>query len=136
MRWVAVVTFMVGLVLALGLARMLAWPILSLMEAAQEIEEGDWEETNIDQLAETRGGDEVARLSRIFASMAREVYTREWSLRRQVEELRIEIDVVKRQKQVSEIVESDFFQDLQAKARSMRSRSRRKEQDASGDKAS
>ena len=53
----------------------------------------------------------------------------------QVRELRIEIDEVKRKKQVSEIVESDFFQDLRAKARDMRSRSRRPAQDEPGDKA-
>jgi len=36
--------------------------------------------------------------------------------------LRIEIDEGKRQKQVDEIVETDFFQDLQAKARAIRTR--------------
>jgi len=51
-----------------------------------------------------------------------------------VRKLKIEVDEVKRTKQVSEIVESDFFQDLQAKARSMRSR-RGPAQDAPGDKA-
>jgi hypothetical protein len=40
----------------------------------------------------------------------------------QIQQLRIEIDEAKRQQQVSEIVDSDFFQDLQAKAKSMRSR--------------
>jgi hypothetical protein len=56
--------------------------------------------------------------------MVGKVRQREQSLRRQVEELRIEIDVAKRQKQVSEIVDSDFFQDLQTRARALRQRKR------------
>ena len=63
--------------------------------------------------------------------MVGKVYQREQTLRRQVEELKIEIDEVKRKKQVSEIVESDFFQDLQAKARRMRSRGRSEAQSES-----
>jgi adenylate cyclase len=38
----------------------------------------------------------------------------ESSLKQQLEELKIEIDEVKRQKQVTQITESDFFRDLQA----------------------
>lgn len=40
----------------------------------------------------------------------------------QFQQLRIEIDEAKRQEQVSEIVDSDFFRDLQTKAHSIRSR--------------
>lgn len=52
-----------------------------------------------------------------------EVQRREAQLNNQIRELRIEIDVIKRQRQVSEIVESDFFQVLQAKANDIRRRS-------------
>lgn len=57
-----------------------------------------------------------------LAVAALEAYIREQSLKHEIQQLRIEIDEVKRQKQVSEIVDSDFFQDLQAKARTIRSR--------------
>jgi GAF domain-containing protein len=57
-----------------------------------------------------------------LAVAALEAYIREQSLRQQIQQLRIEIDEVKRQKQVSEIVDTDFFQDLRAKARAMRDR--------------
>jgi CHASE3 domain sensor protein len=57
-----------------------------------------------------------------LAVAALEAYIREQSLKQQIQQLRIEIDEAKRQKQVSEIVDSDFFQDLQAKAQSIRSR--------------
>lgn len=59
-----------------------------------------------------------------LAGVAMDSYLREQALRQEIEQLRIEIDDSKRQKQVSEIVESDFFQDLQSKARTLRTRSR------------
>ena len=52
-----------------------------------------------------------------------EAYIRERNLRQQIQQLRIEIDEVKRQQQVSEIIETDFFQDLQDKAKRIRRRS-------------
>lgn len=57
-----------------------------------------------------------------LAVAALEAYIREQSLKQQIQQLRIEVDEAKRQKQVSEIVDTDFFQDLQAKAREIRSR--------------
>jgi len=64
----------------------------------------------------------------LLAAAALEAYLREQGLREQIQQLRIEIDEVKRQQQVKEIVGSDFFQDLQAKARSVRSRNARTEE--------
>ena len=54
--------------------------------------------------------------------MVDKVYQREQTLRKQVEELKIEIDEVRRRKDVVDIVETDFFRDLQSKAREMRER--------------
>ena len=59
-----------------------------------------------------------------LAAAALEAYIREQSLRQVIQQLRIEIDEVKRQQQVSEIVDTDFFQDLQERARAMRARKR------------
>ena len=50
------------------------------------------------------------------------VRQRESTLQRQIKELQIEIDHVKQSKQVKEIVETEFFQELQSKARAMRTR--------------
>jgi hypothetical protein len=61
-------------------------------------------------------------LAETFSFMVDKVRVREITLKRQVEELKIEIDEVKRQQQVREIVDTDFFQDLQAKARAARVR--------------
>jgi len=62
----------------------------------------------------------LATLAAEFAQMAAQVREREEALQRQVEQLRIEIDEVKKQRQVDEIVESDYFQSLKAKAAGLR----------------
>jgi len=59
-----------------------------------------------------------------LAVAAVEAYMREEGLRQEIQKLRIEIDEVKRQEQVSEIVDSDFFQDLRARAGNLRKRKR------------
>jgi HAMP domain-containing protein len=66
--------------------------------------------------------DELGQLARVFQNMCREVYAREARLRQEVHELRIQIDQAKQQQQVSEITESDYFQNLQARAKDIRRR--------------
>jgi CHASE3 domain sensor protein len=69
----------------------------------------------------------LQRLTESLSSLAvaaLEAYVREQSLRHEIQQLRIEIDEVKRQQQVEAIVETDFFQNLRAKAQAMRSRNR------------
>ncbi len=73
-------------------------------------------------MVRTRLADEINVLASNFSVMVNKVYHREQTLRRQVEELKIEIDETKRIRQVAEIVETDFFRDLQVKADRMRSR--------------
>lgn len=70
-----------------------------------------------------RSTDEVGTLARIFDKMAKEVRAREKRLRQEIADLRIEIDVNKRQRQVSEIADTDYFRDLQKKARELRGES-------------
>lgn len=110
---------------ALLVAQSISRPLLRLTRAAGLMEAGKLTDEEAGQLKATGGDDEIAQLSKMFGQMAEEVIIREEALRRQVEELRIEIDEAKRQKQVNEIVESDFFQDLQARARTMRTRKAR-----------
>jgi GAF domain-containing protein len=68
----------------------------------------------------------------LLAAAALEAYSREQDLKEQIEKLRIEIDEVKRQRLVSEIVDTDFFRDLQAKADAVRLG--RRQRPARGDK--
>lgn len=64
-----------------------------------------------------------------LAVAALEAYQREQALRQEIKQLRIEIDEAKLEQQVSETVETDFFQDLQAKARDIRRRRRQARSD-------
>lgn len=57
-----------------------------------------------------------------LAVAALEAYVREQALRQEIQQLRIEIDEAKLQKTISETVDSDFFQDLQARAADIRRR--------------
>ncbi|MBN2548040.1 MAG: HAMP domain-containing protein [Anaerolineales bacterium] len=102
-------------------SRYLTSPITRLTVAAERVGEGDYEQ-DFTSLTQDKVKDEIDVLASSFASMVDKVYQRELTLRRQVEELRIEIDETKRRSQVSEIVETDFFRDLQAKADHMRTR--------------
>jgi GAF domain-containing protein len=61
-----------------------------------------------------------------LAVAALEAYIREQALRQEIQQLRIEIDAAKREQQVEEIVETDFFRDLQTKAKAMRQRGQRR----------
>jgi len=122
------ITYVTLFILVYVVSNAFTAPIIRLTRAADRIGEGAYEQ-GLNDLAANRMDDafpdEIESLSEVFQSMVNKVYQREQTLRRQVEELKIEIDDVKRQKQVSEIVDTDFFQDLQAKARLMRERGRR-----------
>lgn len=100
-------------------------PIIRLSDAAERVGEGDYEQ-DFSSLVKGRLPDEIDALAGNFAIMVSKVYQREQNLRRQVEALKIEIDDARRSVQVSEIVETDFFRELQAKAAQMRSRRSRK----------
>jgi methyl-accepting chemotaxis protein len=67
-------------------------------------------------------GDEVSTLTELFNIMLDKVRGREENLKQEVVQLKIEIDQVKREKQVKEIVDSDFFSDLKSKSETMRKR--------------
>lgn len=117
----AAVLSVVLLIMVYLIARALTQPIGRLTAAAKLVGEGRYDQ-DLSSLSHTRLKDEIVLLSEVFVSMAGKIAQREQSLIRKVEELKIEIDESKRQKQVDEIVDSDFFQDLQAKARALRAR--------------
>lgn len=67
----------------------------------------------------------LQRMMESFSSLAvaaLEAFAREQKLKSEIQQLRIEIDQSKRQKQVSEIVDSDFFKNLSVRAKEMRQR--------------
>nr|MBN1230039.1 HAMP domain-containing protein [Anaerolineae bacterium] len=110
------------------IARQLTQPIISLTGVAERIADGDYE-VDLASLISDKYKDEIDTLANVFDIMVGKVYQREQSLKKRVAELEIMIDQTKVNEQVSEIVDSDFFQELQAKAASIRNRSRSKEED-------
>jgi methyl-accepting chemotaxis protein len=113
---------LVGLIVAvLAISSTVTRPIVALTRAAQRIAQGDYEQ-DLSAFRSGRLRDEVAALTEVFELMVSKVHQREQTLRRQVEELKIEIDEAKRQKQVSEIIDSDYFQRVQSRAMEMRKR--------------
>jgi hypothetical protein len=64
--------------------------------------------------------DELGYLGRVFQKMVREVYAREQQLTQQLQQLQVEIDNNKLQREVAEIEESDYFKNLQQTAKEIR----------------
>jgi two-component system, cell cycle response regulator len=66
--------------------------------------------------------DALGQLARVFVRMARQVAAREAELRKEIQVLRIEIDDVQKTRHVSEITETEYFQELRKKAGDLRRR--------------
>ena len=114
---------LVGL-LALGVALRLAWgisqPTGRLIQAAVALEQGGYRSEQLSAEASRR--DDLGRLARVFDRMAQQVQTRESELHSRIRQLRIEIDEVKRARQVAAITETEQFKELQGKVQQMRRR--------------
>jgi CRP-like cAMP-binding protein len=87
--------------------------------AAAAVEAGIYNPESIDQVAARK--DELGQLARVFQRMVRQVHAREASLKEQVADLRVEIDEIKKARQVAEITETQYFQQLRSKAQRIRS---------------
>jgi len=78
-------------------------------------------ESNALQLI-TKRPDELGSLAQVFRRMASDVHERTGKLKQQVSQLIIKIDEMRRKEQVSEITDTDFFNDLQKRATELRKR--------------
>lgn len=121
------ITYGTLFVLVLLVSEVITKPITNFTKAAEQIGEGNYEQ-DFSAFIQRRFSDEIGTLASVFDLMVDKVRKREEKLKEKVKKLEIKIDQVKRQKQVNDIVESDFFQDLQVKARELRSRNRKKKQ--------
>lgn len=108
----------VNLVLLGGwwLSSIISKPITALVGASQAVETGRFEDVNLKNVE--KRSDEMGALARVFSSMAAQVYEREQSLKEEVIDLRmkvqvfIKIDEAKKERDLNEITESDFFNEL------------------------
>jgi CheY-like chemotaxis protein len=88
--------------------------------AAAAIKANTFQPESLDEVA--RRSDELGQLALVFQEMARQVYAREQHLQRQVQQLRIEIDQERRAREVADITESEYFQQLLGRADELRNR--------------
>lgn len=86
--------------------------------AAAAVEEGKFQFSMLDTIVSRNDG--LGQLARVFKGMIIQIRQREETLKRQVEELTIEIDQTKRVQQVSQITQTDYFQELQQKVKKLR----------------
>jgi two-component system, cell cycle response regulator len=92
-----------------------------VVDAATAVENGTFAPESLDAVA--RRDDALGQLARVFRRMAREVIAREEDLKKELRQLRIEIDEGRAAAQVAEITESDYFRNLRRKAEELRSHS-------------
>lgn len=92
-----------------------------LTAVTQKVAEGDYG-VDVEQSAKALFADEMTDLANSFKIMTQKVGERERTLTQTVQVLRVEIDQAKRKDAVSEIVDSDFFNDLTKKAGVMRAK--------------
>ncbi len=149
---VLVLTGLAVLTISGLLARQIAAPIQQLIEAARSVERGDFQLDILNLILHSRSAirrlveaarsvkqegfklsvlsslfqsqpeDEIVHLARVFREMAIQVQKREQHLKQQVQQLRIEVDEMKKARQVAEITETEYFKQLQKKAKELRSR--------------
>ncbi|HEU4322063.1 MAG TPA: HAMP domain-containing protein [Roseiflexaceae bacterium] len=112
-----IVVISLVLLLSHGISRSFS----TLTRAAERVAEGDYSQ----DFSRGYGGmvqDETTTLAFAFQKMIDKVAAREQRLRQQVQDLKIEIDLSKQERQVAEITDTDYFRNLQVKARVLRSR--------------
>ena len=115
------ITYLSLFILIWFLSSQLTHPIVLLTRMSVHVGEGLYEQ-DFTSLSKGWVHDEINILASNFADMVGKVYQREKNLQRQVDILKIEIDENKRRLQVAEIIETEFFKELQIRAENMRAR--------------
>lgn len=118
--------FFVGVVIVavfnLNAANVISAPLRQLTQYARKVATADYSPTPIRQ--GPFFDDEITTLTQVFEQMVAKVREREESLKKQVVDMQISIDEVKRARQVEEITNTEFFSKLKEEAQVMRARSR------------
>ena len=115
---IAIATLAAALAAAVIGARRVARPVGQLTAAARKVEDASYEPGSLTEVAERP--DEIGTLAQVFDRMAREVRAREERMQREIKELTVQIDESKRRRQVAEVTETDYFRDLQRRAKDLR----------------
>ena len=125
-RAVAALAIVAGLALFGGwwLSTIISKPVTALVGASRAVESGRIEDVNLKDVE--KRSDEMGALARVFSSMVARVYEREQTLKEEVLDLRmkvkifIEIDEAKKESDLHEITESDYFNELMERVDELR----------------
>lgn len=115
------ITYVVGCALVYILSGYFSRPLVELATMAEGIGEGEYE-LHCVPWTKARIHDEITTLAQVLVTMGRNIHHREQTLVSQVQQLRIEVDEAKKRRQVEEITDTEYFHDLQGKARQLRER--------------
>lgn len=91
----------------------------AVIDAAESIQAGDYDVSSLEPVAGR--ADRLGALARVVVEMAGEVEARESDLRRQVADLRIEIDHSQLRRRVTEVTDSERYRRLAEQAGELRS---------------
>jgi two-component system, cell cycle response regulator len=92
--------------------------VARLTDAAAAIEAQQFDPESLSEVAARTDG--LGQLTRLFQQMVRDYHRREQQLKREVRELRIEVDKTRQAQQVGKITGTDYFQGLRGTAGELR----------------
>ncbi|VEP18756.1 putative sensor with HAMP domain protein [Hyella patelloides LEGE 07179] len=115
-----------AVLVSLLLSHQLIKSIRTLIKAGKALQRGEFKPELLIKVS--RSPDDLGRLACVFLQMAEEIKIREQHLKSQVQNLRVEIDETKKERQISEITKTEYFRGLQKKAQRLKNRAKTKEQ--------
>jgi methyl-accepting chemotaxis protein len=126
LRTFAAIAFVTALALliALGLSSYISRPIASVIAASRAVEAGHFAAVDLREVEKRK--DELGGLARVFSRMTTQVQSREQNLKEEVRELQvkinlfIQIDQNRKEQQVREITETEYFEALRKRIQAMR----------------
>lgn len=124
---VTLFVLMIGLVVSAVFAKRITAPVIVLTKVAEQVAGGDYANVSRLQRIVSRP-DEMGTLAEVFQHMVEAVKRRETDLKRQVSELRIEIDHKKQKTELKKITGTDYFKQLKQKAGDLRRGATQEEQ--------
>jgi predicted ribosomally synthesized peptide with nif11-like leader len=109
----------IATILALILTKHIVEPIHALTKAARELEQNNFQPHDLVKVSCFR--DDISKLVRVFLHMAQQIKAREEHLQQQ-KSMQIEVDEAKKVRQVAEVTQTEYFQQLQNKVQKLKNR--------------
>jgi len=120
-----------ALLVALWLSSYISKPVASLIAASKSVEVGQFNSVNLHTVEKRK--DELGGLARVFSRMVMQMQSREQNLKDEVHNLQnkvqlfIEIDLARKENQVREITETEYFENLSKRVRDLSTRKEKSE---------